>query len=135
MIVEADSAESLALEVDVGAIGQVLRNLVDNATKYAGNGKAATVHLQTAIENGSLVLRVRDHGPGIPAAETRAIFKPFDRGPQDPSGKAPGIGLGLALARGLARDMGGDLTLERPRDAGACFRLTLPIEDKARRKR
>jgi signal transduction histidine kinase len=114
------------IEADVEIIGQILRNLVDNATKYAGNGRPATIHLQSYLENGSLNLKVRDHGPGIPKERSRAIFKPFDRGGREPSDPVPGIGLGLALARGLARDRGGDLRLETPPGGGACFHLVLP---------
>lgn len=114
------------LDVDVTSVSMVLRNLVDNATKYARDSDLATVRLGTELANGSLLFRVSDNGPGIPAHQARAIFKSFDRGGRDPSDPAPGIGLGLALSRGLARDMGGDLTLENPGGEGACFRLEIP---------
>ena len=126
--VESKSSDSLRVKADVEVVGQILRNLVDNATKYAGNGRQSTVHLETYFENGSLNLKVRDHGPGVPAEWSRAIFEPFDRGGRQPSDPVPGIGLGLALARGLARDLGGDLKLESPPDGGACFHLVLPAE-------
>ena len=125
--VESTSADSLPVKADVEGVGQILRNLVDNATKYAGNGRRPTIHLEIYLENGWLNLKVRDHGPGVPAKRSRAIFEPFDRGGRQPSDRVPGIGLGLALARGLARDMGGDLKLESPPEGGACFHLVLPI--------
>jgi signal transduction histidine kinase len=124
--IEAEADGSVRLEVDSTAIGQVLNNLVDNAGKYARNGKQPKVYLLASVSDGSLTLRVRDHGPGVPTEQRRAIFAAFDRGARDPSDPIPGVGLGLALCRGLARDMGGDLTLESPRDGGACFRLDLP---------
>jgi two-component system sensor histidine kinase MprB len=70
---------------------------------------------------------VRDHGPGVPREQARRIFDPFERGGRDPADPVPGVGLGLALARTLARDMGGDLTLESPSGGGALFRVELPV--------
>jgi len=72
---------------------------------------------------------VRDHGPGVPRAVATRIFDAFDRGTRSEGDPTPGVGLGLALARGLARDMGGDLKLRSPDDntPGACFELTLPL--------
>ena len=72
------------------------------------------------------VCEVRDHGPGVPAAQARAVFTPFERGDED-HGEHPGIGLGLALSRNLARDLGGELSLRPPNGDGACFRLELPL--------
>jgi signal transduction histidine kinase len=126
--IETETGGSVTLEVDAAAIGQVLGNLVDNAGKYARNGRQPRVHLLVSMRDGALTLRVRDHGPGIPRERVKTIFAPFDRGGRDPSDPIPGVGLGLALARGLAREMGGDLTLETPRDEGACFRLDVPAK-------
>ncbi len=114
------------LMVDVDAIGQILANLVDNAAKYASGGKRNAIELMAAVDNGSLVMTVRDHGPGVPSAQARAIFAPFERGGRDAADPVPGVGLGLAISRGLARDMGGDLTLDAPDGGGATFRLVLP---------
>lgn len=125
--VEIDGPGDTPLSVDAEAIGQILGNLVDNAAKYAGGTASQTIHLGAAARNGSLVMTVRDHGPGIPRDQARTIFAPFERGGRDPSDPVPGVGLGLALARGLARDMGGQLTVESPGDGGACFRLELPV--------
>ena len=73
-----------------------------------------------------MTLNVRDHGPGVSAAAAGSIFDPFERGGRDPADPIPGVGLGLALSRGLARDMGGDLVLDNPGRPGASFVLTLP---------
>ena len=124
--VEVAGPEDTPLSVDAEAIGQILGNLVDNAAKYANGTASPTIHLGAATENGSLVLTVRDHGPGIPPDQATAVFDPFERGGRDSTDSAPGVGLGLALARGLARDMRGELTLESPGDGGARFRLELP---------
>lgn len=124
--IETDGSLAAPLMVDPNAIGQILANLVDNAAKYALGGQSATISLHASTCNGSLVLTVRDSGPGVPSAQARAIFAPFERGGRDSADPIPGVGLGLALSRGLARDMGGDLTLDAPNGPGAKFRLVLP---------
>ncbi|ANM30909.1 hypothetical protein ABI59_16990 [Acidobacteria bacterium Mor1] len=126
LIVESGGPAGASVVVDTEAVGQILGNLVDNAVKYANGTGPATIHLLARADNGSLVLTVRDHGPGISREQATTIFEPFERGGRDPSDPVPGVGLGLALARGLARDLGGELTLENPSAEGACFRLELP---------
>ena len=79
------------------------------------------------VEDGALALCVRDHGPGVSPEHAKAIFNPFDRGARGRGDSTPGVGLGLALARGLARDLGGDLVLDPSSPDGACFKLTLPV--------
>ncbi len=122
-----------SVSVDADAVGQILFNLADNACKYAGGGEAKDNRIEIDVhsDNGRLSITVRDHGPGISAEHERAIFRAFDRGAHGPGDTIPGVGLGLALARGLARDMGGELCLERcgDGDSGACFRLTLAASE------
>ena len=124
--IEIAGSVTAPLTVDPDAIGQILANLVDNAAKYAQGGGPATISLHARAQSGSLVLTVQDHGPGVPREQARAIFAPFERGGRDAADPIPGVGLGLALSRGLARDMGGDLTLDAPSGRGASFRLVLP---------
>jgi signal transduction histidine kinase len=112
------------VEVDVEAVGQILLNLVDNACKYAA---ARPLELAARLENGHVLVEVRDHGPGVPADERAHIFRAFERGRTNGAAGASGIGLGLALSRGLARDLGGDLRLAESSDQGACFELSLPV--------
>jgi len=123
LTVEAGGAAGAALETDVAAVGQILFNLVDNACKYG----APPLLVGAAAGPSTAQLIVRDHGPGIPPAVARRIFRPFDRGARDERDAVRGLGLGLALGRGLARDLGGDLTLEPAPDGGARFVLTLPV--------
>ncbi|MHC4091334.1 MAG: sensor histidine kinase [Planctomycetota bacterium] len=124
--VDCEVPHETVLRTDVEAVGQILFNLVDNACKYAGDGEERSVELQLGVDDGALRIRVHDRGPGIPAPQAKLIFAPFERGPNGASDK-PGIGLGLALSRGLARDLGGDLQLNPRRGGGACFELTLPL--------
>lgn len=72
-----------------------------------------------------LHFEVSDDGAGVSAAISRSIFEPFDRGGRDSPDRAPGVGLGLALARALAHELGGSLALV-PTTRGATFRLSLP---------
>ena len=71
-------------------------------------------------------LLVWDHGPGILEKDARAIFRPFHKSAAKAAVSAPGIGLGLALSRRLAREMGGDLILMKMDGRGAGFALDLP---------
>jgi signal transduction histidine kinase len=116
--------EDVAVQVDPEAAGQILYNLVDNACKYARVG--GRIDLTVQKENGRVCVDVRDHGPGVSAEHAGRIFEAFDRGAREPGDTTPGVGLGLALSRGLARKLGGDLTLDRSCRGGACFRLSLP---------
>ncbi len=124
--VDAEEAGEELVRVDADAVEQILFNLVDNAGKYGRSDDEAAIELGARVDDGFLELRIRDRGPGIPSSAARAIFRPFERGDRDPADPNPGVGLGLALARGLARDLGGDLVLESPPDGGACFCLRIP---------
>ena len=98
-------------------IRRAVANLIDNAVKY---GEAARVNI--VQEAGHVVIVVDDDGPGIPADEQEKVFAPFYRREtaRDP-GKA-GVGLGLSIARTVAREHGGDVTL-RNRDGGGLSAL------------
>jgi len=115
-----------SIEIDAGSVEQILQNLVENATKYGCNGESSPIELSAALRNGSLSVEVRDHGPGVPADQTDAIFVAFERGGRDSTDSQPGIGLGLSIARDLAHAMGGDVALVQVSGSGACFRLVIP---------
>jgi signal transduction histidine kinase len=114
------------LHTDVDAIGQILFNLVDNACKYARDAADRTIQLSFTREEDRLKIAICDHGPGVTPEQARLIFAPFERG-ADLSSDQPGIGLGLALSRSLARDLGGELLLSPQPDPGACFVVELPL--------
>lgn len=116
---------------DAGALQQVLLNLLDNARKYGRGGGRIDVHTERRGEH--FEVSVRDHGPGVPAAEREAIFGQFVRGARHRHGSVPGTGLGLFLARSIARAHGGDLVCDAPAAGeGAVFRLTMPmLEDRS----
>ncbi len=114
--------------VDVGAVEQILFNLVDNACKYAGPPEPTRVlHLQVLVRDGCALLRVRDEGPGISTETARRLFQPFSKSADEAASTAPGVGLGLALCRRLARSFGGDLRFNPSVRPGACFDVLLPL--------
>mgnify|MGYP000925850745 CR=1 FL=1 len=116
----------VAVRADPAAVEQILFNLVDNACKYAGASGDRRIHLEAARRGGRALLRVRDHGPGVNADVAGRMFRPFSRSAAEAAGSAPGVGLGLALSRRLARDMDGELRLEPGHGGGASFVLELP---------
>jgi signal transduction histidine kinase len=116
----------IRLRTDPTAIEQVLFNLVDNACKYAADASDRRLHLEAERSASRLLVRVHDHGPGISPREARRLFRPFAKSARDAANSAPGVGLGLALSRRLARRLGGDLRHESGGEGGASFVLTLP---------
>ena len=114
------------IATDQSAVEQILFNLVDNACKYAGGAADRRLHLQLAAGARRVTITVRDHGPGIAAPGRRKLFQPFSKSVHEAANSAPGVGLGLALCRRLAIDLGGQLELVSPADGGAAFVLTLP---------
>lgn len=118
--------EALAVRADPSAVEQILFNLVDNACKHAQAAADRRIHLEVARAGDTVAIRVRDHGPGIPPRDRRRLFRPFCKSSQDAAESAPGVGLGLALCRRLARSMGGTLGLDETVSDGAGFMLALP---------
>ncbi len=101
---------------------RLIRNLLENARRYAGAGP---VDLTVAAEAGRAILEVRDHGPGVPAAERERIFEPFYRlAATRENGR--GSGLGLALVREIARRHGGTAACLAADGGGSRFRIDLP---------
>ncbi|WP_168199733.1 ATP-binding protein [Citricoccus sp. SGAir0253] len=111
---------------DNGLAVRVLANLVENALKHGGTGP---VLVQAVPGPGGVQLRVIDHGPGVPGPDRERIFRPFQRlGDRDPS---TGLGLGLAVARGLAEGMGGTVHAADTPGGGTTMVLTLPSAEEA----
>jgi signal transduction histidine kinase len=122
-----DSAGSASVRADLSAVERILFNLVDNAGKYGRDAQTSAVIFQIGMKNGKAVFSIRDHGPGIPPSRRKRLFDPFSKSASDAANSAPGIGLGLSISRGLARQMKGDLYLDEEIRNGARFVLTLPL--------
>jgi signal transduction histidine kinase len=109
---------------DRGALEVILGNLVDNALKY---GDKTTVTLTTTLDHGHVSLSVHDSGMGFDARDSEALFEPLWRAPRVREEAHRGTGLGLYLARTLARRMHGDVTGHSDGPGkGSTFTLTLP---------
>lgn len=116
---------SVVADIDADRITQVLANLVDNAINAAGPG--ANVEIVVGHHSGWVQVDVTDDGPGIPAADTERIFERLVRLDVSRDRRHGGAGLGLSIARGIARAHGGELAyVPRPGRNGASFRLVLP---------
>lgn len=118
--------------LDAQALEQILNNLLSNAEKYAASGGA--IHIDTTQAQGVSTIDVRDFGPGIPASERERVFEPFYRVSSKLTDGVAGTGIGLDIARQLARQHGGDVTLQTTEanivgvGVGAHFRVSLRTE-------
>lgn len=106
---------------------QCFANLVDNAIRYTPEGGEIRVELDAPEPGGALQVHVADTGIGIEADETERIFEPYHRVRSGNARTGPGAGLGLALAREIARAHGGDVTVESRPGAGSVFTVRLPL--------
>ncbi|HUG93544.1 MAG TPA: HAMP domain-containing sensor histidine kinase [Planctomycetaceae bacterium] len=125
--IDQPSDGSLVASGDPSAVERILFNLVDNACKYAAGASDRRIHIEARFEAGRVMLRVRDHGAGITRRQARRLFRPFSKSATEAAHSAPGVGLGLALCRRLARSMGGDLWIDHGVEHGACLVLSLPF--------
>ena len=111
--------------VDPDRIEQVLENLLSNAIKYAPDG--GEIRVSVALEDGGLVILVRDSGIGLPAGAQERIFEPFGRATNAVRRNIPGLGLGLYICRQIAAQHGGRLWAESEGEGkGASMWLWLP---------
>jgi signal transduction histidine kinase len=124
------AASDLRVLADPTAVEQILFNLVDNACKYAVDASDKSIYLRVGSSDSAVLFEVADHGPGVPADQQRKLFRPFSKSAQQAAHSAPGVGLGLALSRRLARSIGGELTYQATDGQGAVFLLSLPRDKK-----
>jgi signal transduction histidine kinase len=120
----------LFAQLDRSALVQALISVLDNARKYGAGAIDVRVFARDATH---LAIDVRDRGPGVPLAERERIFERFVRGVAHQHGSTPGVGIGLYLARTIARRLGGELACSAPDDGGpgTVFTFTLPMESTA----
>ncbi|MES2597315.1 MAG: HAMP domain-containing sensor histidine kinase [Verrucomicrobiota bacterium] len=125
---EVDAAAAPAqAHVDAMAVEQILFNLTDNACKYAApDSDPHELHLRVEAEGKHILILFRDFGPGLSKQALKKLFQPFAKSATEAAHSAPGVGLGLALCRRLADELGGKLEHRRCDGRGACFCLTLP---------
>ena len=123
--VQVDTPEEAHLvRADRETLRSVFWNLFENAVKYSPD--CDTVWVELAKRGRRVEIAIRDRGTGIPAAEQRRIFEKFVRGSAARDSDVRGTGIGLAMARQIARAHGGDITVESEPGKGSTFRLVLP---------
>jgi two-component system heavy metal sensor histidine kinase CusS len=102
---------------------RLFRNLLENAVRHSPRG--GVVEATVAERDGGILVTVADDGPGVTESDRSRIFEPFYRGAREAAEAPPGAGLGLAIARKIARSHGGDVTLDPSRPQGARFVVRL----------
>jgi signal transduction histidine kinase len=127
IVVEDGGGQPLSAHIDRSALEQILVNLVDNACKYAVTAAPPLIAIRLERAGDRALVHLRDHGPGLSKQDRRRLFQPFSKSDRDAALSAPGVGLGLALSRRLARAQGGDLRVEEASGGGAGFVISLPI--------
>ena len=122
----------VAVYVNEARLGQVFLNLLVNAAQAIPEGRAKhnEIHLSTRLEDGNVVIEIRDTGPGIAPDVLPRIFDAFF------TTKAVGVGtgLGLAICQRLVLDMGGHITVASELGKGATFRVTIPMTSEQQRE-
>jgi signal transduction histidine kinase len=120
---EANVAQPIRANIDVGRTEQVLSNLLDNASKFSPRDTPIEVAVQrTAAE--TVRVSVRDHGPGVPLEQRERIFERFVQAPS--AVHSEGLGIGLYVSRTIVEQHGGSLRAQFPADGGSRFIIELP---------
>jgi signal transduction histidine kinase len=119
------STQELPLDIDTDKLRMVFRNLLENAAKYS-LPDSRPVQISTAADEQTVVIRVSDDGPGIPAADVANLFEPFFRVDRSRSKKTGGYGLGLSICKRIIDAHGGTITVENNPGRGASFIVSLP---------
>ena len=121
------------VEADENAVKQILQNLVSNALKYGGPVKKVAIRAEACEGSSGRQVRisVSDNGAGIPPQDLAHIFEPFYRGKTATDAQIQGAGLGLSLARDMARAMGGEISVKTILGEGSSFELHLPAAQAA----
>src|SRR5687768_856679 len=117
-------SEKVTVRSDRDRFQQIVLNLLANAAKFTPEGGAIKVSWEASREH--VLIHVVDNGMGIPEDQSERIFDPFVQVDASTTRKSEGVGLGLAISRDLARQMGGDVTVKSRPGRGSKFTLTLP---------
>ncbi|WP_256093783.1 MULTISPECIES: ATP-binding protein [unclassified Streptomyces] len=121
--VELDAERGIMARVDPRRLDVILANLIGNALKHGGS----PVRVSVRVEGPSLVIRVRDHGPGIPEDVLPHVFDRFYKASASRP-RSEGSGLGLSIAQANAHIHGGGITAANSPEGGAVFTLRLPLD-------
>ena len=120
--VAVEKAEKVVIDADSLALRRLITNLIENAIKYGARARCTlSVHDRLAE------IDIEDDGPGVPAPELNRVFDPFYRREPSRNRQTGGIGLGLSVARSIARAHGGDVALQNRPHGGLRAKVTLPV--------
>lgn len=115
--------DGVRVKADRRRVQQVIRNLMENARKYGGD----QIMVEGFVMGDQYLIIISDNGPGVPDEETQKVFENFEQLSKGDARESTGIGLGLPIARRLARAMGGEVWYERRFPTGARFCYSLPL--------
>lgn len=124
--IEADVEQTPPMSFDPDLLARLLDNLLSNAVKFSPPRSLVKVELR--LMGAETVVRVRDQGPGILPEERMRLFKPFERLSARPTAGEKSLGLGLAIAEGIALAHGGRIWVESEPGQGAAFCFALPLQ-------
>lgn len=116
--------EPIEIEADKTRIGQVICNLLDNATKYTPADEK--IEVTTQVKEVAISVSVKDYGPGIAQDQQQLIFSPFSRGKLDPNISRQGLGLGLSVCSGIIKLHGGIIGVITQPGEGSNFYFEIP---------
>lgn len=128
--VELDVAPEIIVTAGAVRLQQVLVNLLSNAADAIEEREDRRIQVTARRKAGRIVVGVRDHGPGVPAAVRERMFDPF----YSTKGVGKGLGLGLSISYNIVKDFGGELSVSHPRGGGAEFRIDLAEAANERRE-
>jgi signal transduction histidine kinase len=122
MPVTTEANEAVTCMCRPGEIRRAVRNLIENAVRYGGEARVTV-----ARDGADVVVRVEDKGPGIPQDQIKDVFEPFSRLETSRNRETGGHGLGLTIARSVARNHDGDITLANRPEGGLAATLRIPL--------
>lgn len=118
--------EQLMANIDADKVRTVLQNVLENAIKYS-TSDSAPVEVSAAREDGYAVVRVADHGVGIPESDVHRVFEPFFRVDRSRTKRSGGFGLGLSIAKRIVEAHGGTIAVTSTLGTGATVTFSLPV--------
>ena len=124
--VEAAVPASCMVHGNRELLRRALENVIRNAIRYTADGTAVEISLQTDAAD-SAVIRIRDHGPGVPEEELSDIFRPFYRVAKDRDRQSGGAGIGLAITERTMAVHGGSVSAANHRQGGLEITIRLPL--------
>ena len=121
------SEELLFVKADARLLVQVVINLLDNAVKYSPEG--STIWIETLAQDGRVIVRIADNGPGIPDDQKNHIFDLFYSSGNPTGDSRRGLGIGLSLCQSIIKAHDGTISVRDNEPQGAVFEFNLPRDE------